>query len=280
MSSSPTTSPTSSSITPFSSDLEAPKGGGRPEGWSAPFNSSPYTAPPHPMERSRMILVEFEADPRAMAEAVPAPLELVPGSKALAFIGDNRQTPTALQFLEGAIILKARLGDVEGNFIPYIWTSNDEPMLAGREVSGRPKLMCDHAEVREQGSFVYSEIVRRGQKLLTTGISVDRTLEAKDFPLKGDYLAVRKIVMPELGRASLKQVIHHQTGGSFRVDWLYGGRGQVDIPPTALSAVSELAPTRITGAWYTQVGWMLGWGRIAWESWVPQEPGDSVHLAG
>lgn len=270
----------SSSITPYSSDLEAPEGNGRPEGWSAPFNSSPYTSPPHPMERSRMILVEFEADPQAMAEAVPAPLELVPETKALAFIGENRQTPTALEFLEGAVILRARLGDVEGNYIPYIWTSHDEPMLAGREVSGRPKLMCDHSEVREEGNFAYSEIVRRRQRLLSVGITVERSLEPKDFPLRGDYLAVRKIVMPERGRASLKQVIHHQTGGSFRVDWLYGGRGQVDIPLTALSAVGELRPTKVTGAWYTQVGWMLGWGRIAWESWVPQEADDTIHQGG
>lgn len=265
----------SMSITPFSDDLEPVAAAhGRPEGWSAPFNSSPFTSPPHPMERSRMILVEFEADETAMAEAVPAPLEWVPGTRALAFIGDNRQTPTALSFLEGAVILQARLGDITANFIPYIWTSQDEPMLAGREVSGRPKLMCEHREVTETGNFAHGEIVRRGQTLMSAGISVDSHATAADLPLKGGYLAVRKIVMPEQGRATLKQVIHHETGGSFRLDWIYGGRGQLDLPHTALSAVWELAPTKITGAWYTQVGWHLNWGRIAWESWVPQDLGE------
>jgi len=264
-------------ITPFSDDLQpvdAPHG--RPEGWSAPFNSSPYTSPPHPMERSRMILVEFEADEQAMAEAVPAPLEWVPGTRALAFIGTNRQTPTSLNFLEGAVILQARLGDIVANFIPYIWTSHDEPMLAGREVSGRPKLMCEHGEVEERGNFAYAEIVRRGQKLMTAGVSIDDHATAADLPLKGGYLAVRKIIMPERGRATLKQVIHHETGGSFRLDWIYSGRGQLELPRTALSAVWELAPTKITGAWYTQVGWGLDWGKIVWESWVPQDLGEAA----
>lgn len=249
----------------------------RPEGWSAPFLSSPYTPPPHPMERARMIIVEFEADEQAMRDAVPYPLELVPGSTAVAFVGENRQMPTALNFHEGSVVLKVRLGDYVGNFTPYIWTSTDEPMLAGREVSGRPKLMCDATPMVEEGNFVHTKVIRRGQTLMDIGVSITQHGSPKSLPLRGGWLSVRKTVMPERGRPSLKQVVYHELSDSLTVNWIWEGRGQLDLPPTALSAVGELRPKRILRAWYAELGWFLGWGKIAWEAWVPQEDGDPYY---
>ena len=88
------------------------------EEWSAPFLSSPYNEPPHPMESAKMIVAEFDPDPDAAWAAVPDPLEWVPGTKGVVYIGDNRQMPTSQIFQEGMEVLKVRLGDEIGSFTP------------------------------------------------------------------------------------------------------------------------------------------------------------------
>jgi hypothetical protein len=239
------------------------------EGWSAPYLSSPYTEPPHPMESAKMIIVEFEPDPVAAREAVPDPLELGPNPMAVAVCGDNRQMPTSAVFQEGMIVLSVRLGDQVGSFTPYIWTSTDEAMLAAREISGRPKLLCDHNTIQEMGSQATSKITRRGETLMRVSIALEKKGQASDLPFGGEWFSVRKIQMPEKGRPALKQVIQHGLTGSFQAFSIWEGRGFVELPGQAFSAVHRLKPRRIGRAWLAHVSWDLSWGKIVWENWVP-----------
>lgn len=241
----------------------------KPEGWSTPFLSSPYTEPPHTMESAKMLIVEFEPDPDAAWQAVPDPLDLGPNPMAVAVFGDNRQMPTSQNFQEGMIVLNVRLGDQAGSFTPYIWTSTDEAMLAGREGSGRPKLMCDHNTIQETGSQATAKITRRGETLMRGSIALEKKGSAADLPFGGDWFSVRKIQMPEEGRPALKQVIQHGLSGNFKVFSIWEGRGFVEFPGQAFSAVHRLKPRRIGRAWLAHVSWDLGWGKIAWENWVP-----------
>ncbi|MEJ0023381.1 MAG: acetoacetate decarboxylase family protein [Alphaproteobacteria bacterium] len=126
------------------------------------------------MELARNIVIEFEPDPEAAAAAVPDPLVWEPGTMALAVIGDNRQMPTSQIFQEGIVYLKVRFGEQVGNFIPYIWTSTDEAMLAAREMSGRPKTLCDHNQLEIMGSQARAVITRRGETLMRCSITLER----------------------------------------------------------------------------------------------------------
>lgn len=241
----------------------------KPEGWSAPFLSPPYNEPPHPMESAKMLIVEFEPDPQAAWEAIPDPLDPGPNPMAVAVFGDNRQMPTSLKFQEGMVVLSVRFGDKTGSFTPYIWTSTDEAMLAAREVSGRPKLLCDHHEIQEMGSQATSIITRRGETIMRGSITLEEPGDAKDLPFRGGWYSIRKIQMPEEGRPALKQVIHHELGGSFKVFSIWEGRGFVEFPGQSFSAVHRLQPRRIGRSWLAHVSWDLTWGKIVWEEWVP-----------
>lgn len=241
----------------------------RREGWTAPFLSSPVNEPPHPMEMSRSIMVEFEPDPEAARAAVPDPLVWEEGTTAVAIIGDNRQMPTSQKFQEGMILLQVRFGDMVGTYVPYIWTSTDEALIAARDVSGRPKTICEHNELEIMGSLVKAKIVRRGETLVRASVTLEHPAEMKELPFSRDWLSVRKIQMPEEGRPALKQVIHHATGQGFKLHSMWRGRGFVEFPGQSFSAVHELKPRRIGRAWMIEMGWMLGWGKILWENWVP-----------
>ncbi|MSO65159.1 MAG: hypothetical protein EXQ85_05075 [Alphaproteobacteria bacterium] len=241
----------------------------RPEGWSAPFLSSPYNEPPHPMESAKMLIVEFWPDPQALIDAVPYPLEALPDLPGVAICGDNRQMPTSLKFQEGMIVLPVKFGNQTGSFTPYIWTSTDEAMIAAREISGRPKTVCDHNEIQEVGSQAMAKITRRGETLLRVSVTLEKHGNFRDLPFGGNWFSVRKVQMPERDRPALKQVIHHGLGGSFKVFSIWQGRGFCEMPGQAFSAVWRLNPKKIGRAWYAHVSWDLDFGKIVWEHWVP-----------
>lgn len=263
--------PPSASITPKEPTYVPTGFRARQEGWTAPFLSSPVNAPPHPMEMARMVMVEFEPDPEAAAAHVPDPLIWEPGTTCVALIGDNRQMPTSQKFQEGMILLQARFGDMVGTYTPYIWTSTDEALIAARDVSGRPKTMCDHNELYVMGSLVRSEIIRRGETMMRISATLEHPADISELPFSRDWLSVRKIAMPEKGRPALKQVIHHGTGAGFKLHSFWKGRGFVEFPGQSFAAVHQLKPRKILRSFLIEMSWNLDWGKILWENWVPAE---------
>ena len=261
--------PPSAAITPDAPTYVPQGSRNRPEGWSAPFLSSPFNEPPHPMESAKMIVFEFEPDPDAAAAAVPDPLVWEPGTPALALVGDNRQMPTSQVFQEGMILLTVRFGEARGTFTPYIWTSTDEAMIAAREVSGRPKTLCDHNTMQIMGSLARSVITRRGETLMRVSVTLEKPADISELPFGGDWYSVRKIVMPQKGKPALKQVIRNRLSGSFKARSVWRGRGFVELPGQSFSAVHLLKPRSIGRAWLIDVSWDLTWGEIVWENWVP-----------
>ena len=263
--------PPSASITPLEPTYVPTGFRARQEGWTAPFLSSPVNAPPHPMEMARMVMVEFEPDPEAAAAHVPDPLIWEPGTTCVALIGDNRQMPTSQKFQEGMILLQARFGDMVGTYTPYIWTSTDEALIAARDVSGRPKTMCDHNELYVMGSLVRSEIIRRGETMMRISATLEHPADISELPFSRDWLSVRKIAMPEKGRPALKQVIHHGTGAGFKLHSFWKGRGFVEFPGQSFAAVHQLKPRKILRSYLIEMSWNLDFGKILWENWVPAE---------
>ena len=261
--------PPSINVTPFAPTYIPTGSRARKEGWTAPFLSSPTNEPPHPMEMARNIMVEFEPDPDAARAAVPDPLIWEPGTTAVALIGDNRQMPTSQKFQEGMVLLQTRFGDRVGTYTPYIWTSTDEAMIAARDMSGRPKTICDHHELEIMGGLVKSQITRRGETLMRMSVTLEHPATMAELPFSRDWLSVRKILMPEQGRPALKQVILHSTGGGFKLHSMWRGRGFVEFPGQSFSAVHELKPRKILRAWMVEMSWNLDWGKILWENWVP-----------
>jgi len=241
----------------------------REEGWSAPFLSSPFNEPPHPMESAKLIIVEFEPDPEAARAAVPDPLVWEEGTKGLAIIGDNSQMPTSQVFQEGMVLLTVRFGDRTGTYVPYIWTSTDEAMIAAREVSGRPKTICDHNTLQIMGSQASSVIIRRGETLMRVSMALEKPAPPRDIPFGGDWYSVRKIVMAEEGKPALKQVLRNELGGSFKSHSVWKGRGFVEFPGSGFSAVHRLNPKSTGRAWMAHLSWDLNWAKIIWENWVP-----------
>ena len=106
--------------------------------WSPPFGG-----PPYPMLEAELLLVEFEADSAEIDRITPAPLQRAPHDRLSASVGRCSQLTHSLSYHEVAIVQPVVHEGRQGVTVPYIWTSTDTAMLAGRELYGMPKMICD-----------------------------------------------------------------------------------------------------------------------------------------
>jgi acetoacetate decarboxylase len=56
-------------------------------------------------------------------------------------------------FKELVVLVPVRVGDVEGNYVPYIYVTTDEALIPGREIAGFPKKMADIVWERDGNAF-------------------------------------------------------------------------------------------------------------------------------
>ncbi|MBI3949849.1 MAG: acetoacetate decarboxylase family protein [Acidobacteria bacterium] len=238
------------------------------EGFVAPLSSSPFGPPPYPMVNCKMLMVEFETDRNEIERLTPKPLEPVQGNKLYAFIADNSQPPASMQFHEAAILQQVIYEGRQAVTVPYIWTSNDTAMLAGREVYGMAKLICDpDPPVRIEANEVFGEARRFGQTMYKLNMVIERAAEVHELPFGTSWVFARKIPSPDPERPGLKQVVWIELTDFVKKE-LWGGRGWAGFQYPSSSGIDRIKPVTVTNAWYGQFSWVLGWGKILKEEEV------------
>lgn len=217
-----------------------------------PLGSSPYGEPPYPAGRNaELLLVEFEADPRAMTGEVPEPLRLVKGSKALAWIFNAPQLTGSI-YHEGAILLCVRYRGITGHYVPYIWGDLDEAMLLNRELYGWPQLLCEHDVLHKEGNLIYGVIRRREERLLKASVFLERSADQKELPLLADWLQIRKIPTPMKRKPALRHLIHLVISDT-SIHELWAGRPSLELGPSAEFRIERLSPSNVTRGFYMRI---------------------------
>src|SRR6056297_2542670 len=118
-----------------------------------PLHSPPFGAGPFPMLSAELPMVEFEAAREEIERITPAPFEPARQNRLVAFIGDCSQLPHSLHYHECAILQTVTYEGREAITIPYIWTSTDTALLAGRELYGMPKMLRSEEHTSELQSL-------------------------------------------------------------------------------------------------------------------------------
>jgi acetoacetate decarboxylase len=78
-------------------------------------------------------------------------------------------------FHECVVLVPVRVGDVVGNYVPFIYVTTDEALIPGREIAGFPKRIADVRFEREGSRFVGSA-TRFGKTFLSLEGSIDAPL--------------------------------------------------------------------------------------------------------
>jgi len=224
--------------------------------WNPPFGS-----PPFPMLSAELLLVEFEVDRAELERITPAPLQPAEHNRISAFVGRCSQLSHSLSYHEVAIIQPVTHEGRAGVTVPYIWTSTDTAMLAGRELYGMPKMICDDDQLRKHGNDVAGYLRRNGNLMLELSMSIQQPASIESLPFGPDFTFVRHLPSPDPDWPDTKQLLWVHLD-EFRMHSCWQGPGWVRFHHPFSSGLARLEPRRVTGAWYGTFSWILPWAKL------------------
>ena len=243
--------------------MTSPKASGK----LMPLWIPPFGGPPFPMFKAELLMVEFEADATEISRITPSPLEPVSHNRLTAFVGDCAQLSHSLAYHEVAIIQQVEHKGKSAVTVPYIWTSTDTALLAGRELYGMPKLLCDHDTLRKSANEVAGYLHRNGTEMMSLSMVIDGPGDPATLPFGPTFTFVRHIPSPDPDWPDRKQLVWVELE-DFKVVELWQGRGHAIFQHPLSSGLTAIKPQAITGAWYGSFTWTLPWAKVLdeWES--------------
>jgi len=218
------------------------------------------------MLSAELLLVEFEADPDEIRRITPEPLQPAQHNRLSAFVGRCSQLTHSLSYHEVAIVQPVEFEGRQAVTVPYIWTSTDTALLAGRELYGMPKMMCDEGTIHKSGNELTGTLHRSGTLMMELSMVIDQEGDPAALPFGPEFTFVRHLPSPDPDWPDIKQLLWISLQ-EFEIEFCWQGRGHVQMHHPLSSGLTALKPTTITGAWYGQFSWILPSAKILreWE---------------
>lgn len=144
------------------------------EPWSMPWSAPVFTVPPHSWKGVRSVVLPFTPDPEALAAVLPPALAPGEGTALVTMLSYGWGHGQRIHpFNEAVVLVPVTLDGEPGNYVPFIYVTTDEAMLAGREIAGWPKKLADIVWERDGDRF-HGSVTRWG----TTVIEIEGDLSA------------------------------------------------------------------------------------------------------
>ncbi|AXF02308.1 acetoacetate decarboxylase family protein [Paraburkholderia hospita] len=232
-------------------------------------------APPPPWHYSGdFLIVEFWADPAAVAATLPAGLSVdssSPGHATALFVdwqftgqNDELLDPARYQYREFFLLVDALYEGQPVAYCPYIFVDNDSAMMRGL-IQGFPKRL---GAVHQTRTFAAPSLaaaqVAPGARFAATASTAGQRIARAEVKLTGKVddpstvsLAGRPIVnlrhFPRLAAGQHETPAVHELVMSImddpRMADVWAGEGQLSLPVAEGEEISDLAPVRV-GAGY------------------------------
>lgn len=226
-----------------------------------PLWSPPFGGPPYPMLSAELLLVEFEADRAEIERITPAPLEPASHNRLSMFVGRCSQLSHSISYHEVAVVQPVSYQGRQGVTVPYIWTSTDTAMLAGRDLYGMPKMVCDDDQLRKHGNELAGYLRRNGNLMAELSMVVDEPGTLESLPFGPDFTFVRHFPSPDPDWPATKQLVWIQLE-EFRMHACWRGRGHIQFHHPFQSGLTQLGLRSVTGAWWGTFSWVLPWAKV------------------
>ena len=156
--------------------------------------------------------------------------------------------------------------------IPYIWVSDDLAMLAGRELYGMTKLLCDKDTLRVHANQIYGALSRDGVTMMEGSMVVEREATPGELPFDGSPFAFeRHVPSMEPGGPSLRQIVWAEITELAAPERSWFGDGHLVIHHPLLSGLKNLETIKPLTATYGVYSWNLEWGTVLHQEEVPAE---------
>jgi len=243
--------------------------------YSQPIGPGPaYGPPPYVYRGVEDIFIAYEADPEGVAALLP------PGVTAAddvpTCIAWGRWVPfsTFGPYHEAYVMVRASFEGQTFLYQPFIFTDNEIPLVAGREIWGFAKKLA--VMKRSQGGtgetfgeqMLFTVERPRGQRIMTMSFVCDSLFdpnELEDLPVLSTRVipsaeAGRPPSVAELVRLDVEAPLHQSADGTPK---LWTGRASVTMDArSAADPWHLLAPTEIVQGWFGVFDFDLYHGKV------------------
>jgi acetoacetate decarboxylase len=234
-----------------------------------------YGPPPYLYRGVEDIFISYEAD-RAGVEALLPP-GLTPADEVPVCIAWGRWIPFSSfgPYREAYVMIRANLDGVTYLYQPFIFTDNEIPLVAGREIWGyAKKLAVMERHSGGAGGTPFGEQMLftverpRGQRIMTMSIACEQVYDPaalEALPVLSTRLipsaeADRPPSVAELVRLDVTAPLHTSADGT---PMLFTGRASVSMDARSeLDPWHLLAPTRVLQGWFGVFDFDLHHGRV------------------
>ncbi len=204
-------------------------------------------ARPHFMA-TRSLTVMFETTPEAVRALLPPPLEPTPEAVGSAWVGDIGNSNCVGPFMGAALYVRARYGDLVGDYCVTMPMSTTEAVTFGRELYGEPKKLAKIVFER-QGEHVWGSAERNEIRYLSLrgrmeGGGPTGRHQASTFHFK--YLP-----RPDGSGFDHPPVLVH-VATEVSVQAAERGKGELVLRDSPHDPVADIPVTQVIGAVYTE----------------------------
>jgi acetoacetate decarboxylase len=143
---------------------------------------------------------------------------------------------------ELVVLVPMRVDGTQGNYVPYIFVTTDEALVAGREIAGFPKKMAQITWEREGAAFRGS-VTRRGSAILTVEGTVQGPLPAEGVPGRaaaGNPTINYKLIPDPAGGIEVEEITKTQLQVVPREQEV--GQARLRLQSSELDPVADLVP--------------------------------------
>jgi acetoacetate decarboxylase len=251
------------------------------EGWSLPLSpgGSASLVPPPPWHFSGEVLViDFRADPDAVASVLPEGMEaLGDGSASFVFAdwssaadADPRiaRDPARGQYKEAYVAVPALLDGARVARVPYIWVDNDLSLARGH-IQGFPKKAGTIAITRpvtigrggprvEAGATFTGHVASLGRRLARGSVTLDAPAQPGLVPRAMRLPIWHTRLVPDLGGE--KPLVHDLARNivtDFEIVDLWTGTGDLELHASEFEELAALQPTEVGGGFRGSVAFTI-----------------------
>ncbi len=174
--------------------------------WQAPL----FPPPPHSWRGVEMMVFPFAPDAGELAAILPPGLEARDAMGMVTMLSYPPGEGTGIHpFREAVVLVPVTCDGAEGNYVPYIYVTTDEALVAGREIAGWPKKLADIAFERDGDSF-RGTVIRWGSELLRLEGTLDGPAPDELLGMQGEAASTPtfnyKVIPDPAGEVVIEQI--------------------------------------------------------------------------
>ena len=234
---------------------------------SLPAAGPSYPKGPYRFVDREYMVITYETDPDIIREQLPEPLE--PGERPLVHYEWIRMPDSSGfgSYTESGMVIPARIGHDEVNFVAQMYLDDDPPIVAGREIWGFPKkyahpkleivkdtltgTLAYAGQLVAMGTMGYKHESMAGNGALTTATLAKTQVNLKLIPGADGHPEICQLVAYNLTEITVK--------GS----WI--GPGRLHLVPHVNAPVADFPVRKIVGAHHFLADVTLPFGRVLYD---------------